>query len=296
VDVDVVVVTYRSAALLPSCLGPLPAGLPIVVVDNASDDGSAAVGARLGARVVRNTANRGFAAAANQGAAIGSAPIIVFLNPDAHLSPGDLSRLVQPFDNRAVGVAGASLRYDDGRPQQSWWPIPSPGLIWRQAFGLHRLRPLHPDERGDVPSVVGACMAIRRVAFDELGGFDEQFWLYGEETEFCRRARDAGWRVQLVAGAVAVHAGGASGEGMGTLTFEHFHRGAERIVLKHHGRLGLLSHRVGTLVWAAIRVVAFAFHRDQHSRTRNRAHRAMVWRLVRQLLTHPLTLAGDRPG
>ena len=97
---DVVVVTYESAGHLPACLGALPAEATVVVVDNASGDRSAAVAEEHDALVVRNSRNRGFAAAANQGAALGQADLLLFLNPDAVIDAPDLERLAASLVER----------------------------------------------------------------------------------------------------------------------------------------------------------------------------------------------------
>ena len=132
------------------------------------------------------------------------------------------------------------LRTPEGGEQRVRWPFPSAGGAWREALGVHRLRPCS-DESG---FVIGACFLVRRAAFEELGGFDTRFWLYGEETDLCRRALDAGWRVALASELVADHVGGASGDGLEGLVVEHFERGGEHLVAKHDGRSALVSYRL----------------------------------------------------
>jgi N-acetylglucosaminyl-diphospho-decaprenol L-rhamnosyltransferase len=292
VTVDVVVVTYRSVDLLERCLASIPDGCPVTVVDNASGDGSAELAERLGALVVRNPANTGFGAAAGQGAARGDGDLILFLNPDAELAPGSLGQLVEAFQaEEGLAVAGPTLVSVSGAPQRSWWPFPSPGRTWMEALGLHRLLREPEGTNPAVPFVVGACMVVRRDRFEELGGFDSTFWLYGEEADLCRRARAAGWEVRCVTGATARHVGGASGGSDGGVAFEHFQRGSELFILKHHGRRGLFVHRVGLLVGSVVRLPALALQRggDQGGRFARRL--AMVRRLLRILVTHPTRAA-----
>jgi N-acetylglucosaminyl-diphospho-decaprenol L-rhamnosyltransferase len=291
--VDVVVVTYQSAEHLPACLASVPAGCRPTVVDNASADGSASVAEALGASVIRNDANLGFGAAAGQGARTGDGELVLFLNPDAELAPGGLETLAAAFEaDPRLGIAGPQLSDPSGAPQRSWWPFPSPGRTWLEAFGIHLLVKDEPGPGQRVPFVVGACMLVRREVFEELGGFDPGFWLYGEESDLCRRAWDAGWEVRIVLEARATHVGGASGAGDRDLGFEHLHRGAETFILKHHGRAGLVAHRLGLLVGSLLRLPSLALRRTPDSPSRLAQRRTVVARMARTLATHPTRLAG----
>lgn len=280
-SVDVVIVTHQSRSHLAACLGGLPAELHPVVVDNASSDGSPDLAGELGAQVLRNDRNLGFAAAANQGARRGTAARILFLNPDARLEDADLRRLVAALDNPATAVVGPRLLHPDGGEQRAWWPFPSPWATWVEACGWHLLRPPRLGRHGEAPFVVGACLLVRRDVFEVLGGFDERFWLYGEEADLCRRVWQAGWRVRHVPSAVARHVGGASGEGQRELTFEQFQLGTERFIAKHHGRAGLLLHRLGLCFGSLLRfVVLLARPRDPRLEVRARVLRRLGGRLV----------------
>lgn len=285
-QLDIVIVTYRSAAHLAACLAPLPAEARVIVVENASGDDAPELAAAAGAHVIRNDANLGFGAAANQGAAVGSADLILFLNPDAVVARTDLELLVKTLEaDPGLAAVGPRLVYPDGTEQQPWWPFPSAAGTWAEAFGLHRLR--HSAPSGDEPGfVVGACLLVRRAAFTSLGGFDPRFWLYGEEADLCRRLWDAGWRVRLVPEAFATHIGGASGASIAGLTFEHFQRGGEHFIAKHHGPGALVAHRLGLLSGSLLRLPAMAIRRNKNAGYRW----AVVRRLTRRLLTHPFTV------
>jgi GT2 family glycosyltransferase len=273
VSVDVVVVTYESAAHLRACLQALPPGVSVTVVDNASTDGSAAIAEEHGARVLRNGDNRGFGAAANQGARAGSGELVLFLNPDAVLAADDVQSLERAFaDDERLGAASPRLLRADGTEQRAAWPLPTAARTWLEALGLHRLRPA-PDGY-----LIGACLCVRRTAFEQLGGFDERFWLYGEDADLGRRLTDAGWGFRVVPDATARHVGGASGEADAGRTFEHFQRGAELYLAKHHGSRALLAHRLGLLLGSALRV-PFLPADDPRAVRR----RAIVARLLRVL-------------
>ena len=220
-----IVVAYESEALVERCLRALaPAAgtraLEVLVVDNGSADGTAAraeaVLAAPGAppgTVIRLGANRGFAAAANAGAARARGRLLVFVNTDAFPDPGALETVAALFDADAPGgeerreeraalapgdvaLASGVLVYPDGRRQ-------------RTAPELPRRRPL-PEGPVDVSHLRGACLVASAAAFRALGGFDERFFFYLEETDLCLRARAAGLRVVLHPGARVVHLGGAT--------------------------------------------------------------------------------------
>ena len=281
---DVVVVAYESAGTLTACLSGLPEAARVTVIDNASRDGSAAAADGLGDRVVRNFENRGFAAAANQGAALGHAEFLLFLNPDAVIAESDLEQLVDDLvAHPSTAAVSPRLLLANGREQCAWWPFPSPSETWREALGVHKLRPARPGADGAVPFVAGTCLLVRRRAFEAVGGFDERFWLYGEDADLCRRLWNAGWRVRIVPDAVAVHVGGASGSGDAAHAFEHFYRGAEHFVAKHHGPSGLAVHRAGLMVGSALRVPFLAVRRSGDARRRL----AAAARAARLLLSQP---------
>jgi glycosyltransferase involved in cell wall biosynthesis/GT2 family glycosyltransferase len=286
--VDVVIVTHQSASHVERAVGELPAHADVVVVDNASTDGTPDLARRVGATtVIENDVNAGFAAAANQGARLGTGDAILFLNPDATIRWTELERLVRGLEARpGVAVVAPRVFHDNGAEQRVWWPFPSSGGAWREAAGLHRRR---PDTATD-GFVIGACFLVRRCVFDSLGGFDTRYWLYAEETDLCRRAVDAGWGIEIVQGSVAHHAGGASGGATRALVAEHFARGGDRFVMERQGRGHLLSYRCAKLVGATLRSLL------PGSRSRRQFQRERALRIARTLASTPTTVALDSPA
>jgi GT2 family glycosyltransferase len=287
VRVDVVVVTFNSERHVAPCLEPLADAHDVVVVDNRSSDATVSIARTLPVRVEANDENTGFGRGANQGAAGGSNELILFLNPDARLRPEQLDRLVEVLErDPEVGVVGPALHHPDGEPQRPWWPFPSAATAWREAIGLHLVHRREPAEG----FVVGACFLIRRSLFEALGGFDEDYWLYGEEADLCRRLVDLGYRVELVEDTSVEHVGGASGTTVPDVVFEHFQRGTERFVRKHAGRGALVSYRAAQVVGAAARAVAFAAAGKPEAA---RARRRVVARAARALVTNPMEVASS---
>jgi len=235
-SVAFVVVTFNSARDIAGCLDSIVAqGLHefrIVVVDNASQDETVRAVQESGIDLtqVRNETNRGFAAACNQAVSRTDDDFIMFLNPDARLCPGAVEELVSAIESdEQIGIAGPRLRSPDGKLLPSAYRFPTlfqelaflfclrPILVswpFRRLFGrllAGRFGQFDPhDRRRVVDSVIGACMLVSREVFLKLGGFDEQFFLFYEEKDFCKRALEAGFSTLFVPEAQAVHEVGAS--------------------------------------------------------------------------------------
>jgi GT2 family glycosyltransferase len=225
VPVDVVVVSYNSSSHLRAAVGPLAGrpGVRVVVVDNASADGSLEAVADLPVERIALADNRGFAVGCNAGWREGSAPAVLFLNPDARIDPTSLERLVQVLNgDDSVALVGPRIVDAAGGLEPSQRRFPALRSTYARAFFLHRLFP-HAEwsdelirdgrayERAASPDwVSGACMLVRRSALEAIGGFDEGYFLYCEDIDLARRLRDAGYGVRFEPGAVAVHEGGAS--------------------------------------------------------------------------------------
>jgi len=196
----------------------------VIVVDNASSDGTADWLASRGAelRLIRNGVNRGFARAVNQGILAASGRVIVLLNPDALPEPGSVESLVEYLDgNEKVGIVGGELVGLDGARQPSVRAFP--GYLNLPASPTSPVARLMPrwfpsravDLRGaesplSVDSVAGAFMAVKREVLKTIGLFDEGYYLYVEDMDLCYRAKAAGWQVHYLPGARARHYWGHS--------------------------------------------------------------------------------------
>jgi GT2 family glycosyltransferase len=226
--VCLVVVTYNSAAVVPSFLDALPAGVEgvdhwrLVVVDNASSDGSPDIvaAAQPDATVVRLPENRGYAAGVNAAAAVAPAgwPLLV-LNPDLRLGRGAVRALLEEQRRSGAGIVVPRICDEEGRTAPSLRRWPTLPRLWAEALlGGRRAGRLGVGElvvdarRYDAPDWVdwasGAAMLVTRDCYDEVGPWDESFFLYSEETEFCGRAFRHGRRTRYTPAAVVVHRGG----------------------------------------------------------------------------------------
>lgn len=223
--IDAVIVSYRSAATLRGCVEPLAAmpGVQVTVVDNDSPDDAVETIADLRAEVERSPRNGGFSYGCNLGAARGGAPLLLFLNPDARLDAGALEALTAALGrDPSMALVGPRIIEDDGELAWSQRRFPRLRSTFAQALFLHRLFPraawtdeLIRDraayERPGSPDwVSGACMLVRRDAFEAVGGLDERFFLYCEDTDLCKRLRDARHTIGFEPAAEVHHVGGAS--------------------------------------------------------------------------------------
>ena len=250
--VDVVVVSYNQRERLMDCLESVRAVGPranLIVVDNASSDGSAeAVEERFPDAVLLALAkNAGFATAVNLGAKIGSAPYILLLNNDARLRPEALDQLEAALQEEDVAAAGPRLLGENGQVELSVDRTLAP---WNEArFRL--LEAFYRDGRGlarrwversydrsrHVRSLSGACILLKREAFKDVRGFDERFFLYAEDVDMCCRLRDAGWRLLYVPSAAVEHHRGASSATQPMAVALAYRRSQLLFYEKHHGAL-----------------------------------------------------------
>jgi len=221
------------------------------VVDNASGDGTAEMVEREFGEVslTRNPSNTGFGAANNLAIRAGAAPYVLVLNPDTRVTQGALELLCELLDSRPeLGIAGPRLERDDGsfdHAAKRSFPTPVGALAHFTGLGrtpgagsrLAQYRAPQLDEReaGPVEAVNGAFMLIRRTALDEVGLFDEGYWMYMEDLDLSYRLAEAGWLTWYEPAATVVHIkAGTSGE-VRNLRLNHaFHYGMYRFYRKHY--------------------------------------------------------------
>jgi GT2 family glycosyltransferase len=249
--VEVVVVAFGAPDLLDACLGSLRGALPVIVVDNSSNDAVRRVAADHGATYVDPGSNLGFAGGVNAGIRQLSHPHgdVLLLNPDAEVSPDAVAALHARLlsDPGLACVAPSQVDPRDGSTARVGWPFPTPGGAWVEALGLGRLR-------NRVDFLIGSVLFIRAEALAAVGPFDEGFFLYAEEIDWQRRAATQGWRVALCPEVTATHVGAGTG-GDSTEREIHFHASHERYIRKHFGTRGWWLYRSALLVGSAVRAV-----------------------------------------
>ncbi|MBP8954922.1 MAG: glycosyltransferase family 2 protein [Armatimonadetes bacterium] len=229
-DLSICIVNWNTRDLLRACLESIDRArdgldVQIVVVDNASADGSADMVAEEFPHVdlVRNTENRYYAAANNQALTIARAPLKLLLNSDIEVPPGGLRGLVSWMEKRPkAGAVAPRLVYPDGRPQKSCRSFPDPDTVLWEVTGLSRLFPRSKvfgkwrmtwwgyDEDRPVPQPMASALLVRDVALAQVGLFDEQFPMFFNDVDLCRRLWNAGWEVWFTPSVSMVHHHGGS--------------------------------------------------------------------------------------
>ncbi len=252
--VSLCVVSWNSAADLPTCLNALLDSVPqssrdLIVVDNASRDNSVEVARAVSSQlqILPQSRNLGLGAAANRAASVARGEMLVFINPDVTLLPGALAVLQEFFHTHPeAGCAGPQLLNPDGSLQPSCRSFPTLLTGFFRYTWLGRLFPKNRYTREyllsdfdheqvrEVEWLSGACLAVRRSAWEQVGGFDESFFMFCEDTDLCYRLRRAGWKVYYVPQARAYHKRGAStNQAVARMTLA-WHRSMLRFYRKHY--------------------------------------------------------------
>jgi GT2 family glycosyltransferase len=271
--VSVIVVNYNAGQILAECIqSALLQASEVLVVDNASSDFSLELCTQRfpeepKLRIIRNASNLGFAAACNIGAAQATAPYLLFLNPDCVLGRDSLPRMVQVLEtNPSAGMIGGLLINQDGSEQAGGRrAIPTPWRSFVRAFGLYRFERywprlffdfhLHkqalPGGVLEVEAISGALMLVRRKAIEDVGPWDEGYFLHCEDLDWCMRFRKKGWRILFVPDAPVVHYKGTCSRSRPIFVEWHKHKGMMRFYRKffRHEYPGVVMWLVALGVW-----------------------------------------------
>jgi hypothetical protein len=268
--VSVVIVNYNSGEFLKGCIKNVrcsDCSLEIIVVDNASTDGSADFlrdfsSNDVSVQVIRNEENSGFSAGVNRGVRYSNSENVLLLNPDCLVFPHTIGLLSDALNTDAsAGIVGGLVFNFDGSEQRGCRRreptlVRSLGKVIRRhtfAAELNQVdmtdEPL-PEKRISVDSVSGSFLMIRRGIFADIGGMDEGFFLHFEDFDLCRRVRDIGWNVVFVPDISIFHYGGGSSEYLDHRVSREKHRSMRRYQRKHHGHNSWLRGLVFLVVWS----------------------------------------------
>ena len=275
--VSALVVSWNNRDFLGRCLESLPKGTEIVVVDNASTDGSADFVAETfpDIQLIRLHQNVGFAAGINRAAAVATGTYLLLLNPDAEATPRAVERLVEFLDEHTTCAAAAGRLLsmtEDWQRARNVKRLPTYGTIVAELMLFKQLWPGNPLSRhGDAADVTdeasqaveqpaATCLMVRSRVFADLGGMDEQFspaWF--EDVDLCRRILQAGWTIFFVPRSNFRHLGGASVATLGVgRTRRIYYQNLERYMGKHHGWPGRALTRTLVVAGMGLRVAGSA--------------------------------------
>ena len=307
-SLDIIIVNWNSGELLRDCLESIQGaanhahfGLNrVVVVDNASSDGSidGLEVQRLPFSVIRNAENKGFAKACNQGVEGSSADYLLFLNPDTYLNGDSLENPISFMEKDAdkqIGIAGIQLLDSNGEIARTCARFPTPGRFLSKMLGLDRLFPRvfpshfmsewnHQESR-EVDHVMGAFYLIRRFLFEELGGFDEQFFVYLEDLDLSFRAHQSGWHCFYLADTKARHKGGGTSEKVKALRLFYSLQSRVLYGYKHFSWWPATGLMLGTLLLEPWLRVGFAVASGSLVQVKETKEAyAMLWRGLPKLI------------
>jgi GT2 family glycosyltransferase len=280
-DVSISLVNTNSRELLLACLDSLSGvDAEIVVLDNASEDGSAAaVRERYpDVRLIEQRHRAGFGANHNTVIRATTGRFVFILNEDTTSDDWGFERMVAHLDaNPRIAALGPRLVYPDGRVQSSAWRFPSPATAALGLLTLGRAGILQSGggETRDVDWAMAAALLVRREALDEVGLFDEDIFIYSEETDLCRRLRNAGWRTQFFPSVTVVHHESQFSVGIPERRINEMWRGRHHYWRKHHSAAGARAAAMLTGAQYAVRGLIRAGDRDFGARMRLHAHDAI---------------------
>ena len=279
--VSVVIVSYNTQEILRNCLEALfehskGVAMEVFVVDNDSHDGSAAMVKNdfPSVMLITNHENLGFAAANNQAFALARGRYIILLNPDAYIRPLSLEHSIAFMDRTPMcGLCGGKIISPEGRLEPSARRFPSALSKLLTMSGLrgtfahspivnyHEFGGFAHDKPMEVDWVPGTFTIVRKKMLDEIGYFDERFYIYYEETDLCMRAKKAGWTIYFIPDAEVMHIGGASSKTRKDKTFDN--KAAQVLIFrmrsewlyyrKNKGLVAMLAAAYVELLWYALR-------------------------------------------
>ena len=269
--------------------------LELIVVDNHSSDGSVEEIRRAfpNVKLVAQNGNRGFAGGVNPGVRVATQPLVLLLNTDVQTSRSSIAQAARYMaEHLEAGILGPQILSLQGTTQPSAWRDPSLKWIALKAVGLAKLKPLNFERyhekvftnATEVDCVSGCVMMIRRDLLNELGGFDEDYFMYYEETDFCLRARRRGTKVHQARVGEFLHEEGGTSKMVRLRTFLDFRRSKILYYRKHHGVKAAMAARLLLALGSALRlpalaVLSLATGSDQAQTQLNLHRHALAWLL-----------------
>lgn len=274
IDVSVIIVNWNTRDILRDCLDSVYAqtkgiSFEVIVIDNASSDGSADLVKRSfpDVHLIENMENRGFAAANNQGMRLAAGRYVLLLNSDTVVLDNAIARMAAFAEGQSrAGVIGCRVLNADRTMQRTCFMYPSPLNMLLAASYLYKLLPgsrlfgreqmtwWGRDDVREVEVVTGCFMLVRRQAIDQVGLMDESFYMYGEETDWCFRFHQGGWKVMFAPSGQIIHLGGASSRRVANEMILQLQAGILQFLYKHRSRWAYLAGCILMGVFLLLRI------------------------------------------
>lgn len=251
-DLSIVIVNWNTREDLRQCLVSIPAGCAgyeyeIFVVDNASADDSAEMVSSdfPDVNLINSAGNLGFSKGNNLAFPTCCGRYVLLLNPDTICKPKSLSKMIDHLDESGIAACGPMLLDIANEPTLSYGTEPrlsyhliDPARKWHTMARV--------PEKGaakEVEYIVGACLMIRRTVLEEIGYLDEQFFMYFEESDWCKRARDAGHKIHLLTDSEVVHLEGSSAKRASRFALTQFYKSYHLFIKKHRNPMAIIAYR-----------------------------------------------------
>jgi GT2 family glycosyltransferase len=290
--VSIIIVSWNAKAYLLKLLASLANETyprEIIVVDNDSSDGSPEAVARdyPEVKLIRSPENLGFSKANNLGIKAATGDYLAFVNNDVEVFPGTIPTLVAFSEARPrVGVAGPALFGGTGGLTKSYWGFPTLRNRFARAFALDKFFPTKAfsghstygakDSFKPVDVLQGSFLLVKRAALETVGPWDEGFFIYGEDVDWCRRFWDGGWEVMFVASARSIHYGGSSSANAPIRFYIEKAKADLQYWLKHESPLRVRGYRLISLLHEFVRVFGFSLFAPVKPSAKFKAKRAFA--------------------
>jgi GT2 family glycosyltransferase len=272
-DISVIIVNWNTSGLLAECLNSVNHYLrgfdvEVFVVDNGSSDDSVDMVRTnfLDVILIENRENVGFAKANNQAIRHSQGKYILLLNSDAFLLPDAIHKMVDVLEaDQSIGIAGARLLFPDGRSQVSHGPLPTYWSETRSLFGLDKFSggKVYRREYIETGTISGACMLIRKELLDRIGLLDEEFFMFNEEVDLCKRCHAAGSKVVSIQTATVIHVhAGSTGQTVQriirlyTAKLHYFYKHFGPTIENRLRRMMLIASIVKGAIYRMVRVIS----------------------------------------
>jgi GT2 family glycosyltransferase len=270
IDLSIIIVNWNTRELLHNCISSLietsaEIKIEIIVVDNASKDGSRDMvrNAFPNVIIINSGANIGFARANNLAIPQVQSSNVLFLNPDTIIKNGALQKMTNVLlENHSIGAAGCKILDMEGKTVELPFQIEGTPLkmLFLQIFPFNLIKRIfpyqNPYQNGYVKNLFGACLMVRKKVLDQVGYFDEQFFMYAEDIDLCQRIHKNGWQLYYLSDAEIIHLeGGASDKAPSDFSTLMMCESVSKLMYKNYGKIGIFIYKFGVIISSLLRLV-----------------------------------------